>query len=91
MAAFVRLCGGAGWSRRLADLAGRTDLIAGFLEAQSSPAKVRSQLLATQAEASPEIVSRTDPQSAMSASSTGHPASPHNPLIQAVKSRLGTK
>jgi signal peptide peptidase SppA len=72
-------------------LAGRTDLIAGFLEAKASPAKVRSQLLATQAEASPEIVSRIDPQSAMSASSTGHPASPHNPLIQAVKSRLGTK
>ena len=72
-------------------LAGRTDLIAGFLEAKASPAKVRSQLLATQAEASPEIVSRIDPQSAMSASSTGHPASPHNPLIQAIKSRLGTK
>jgi hypothetical protein len=72
-------------------LAGRTDLIAGFLESKASPAKVRSQLLATQAEASPEIVSRIDPQSAMSASSTGHPASPHNPLIQAVKSRLGTK
>jgi ClpP class serine protease len=72
-------------------LAGRTDLIAGFLEAKAPPAKVRSQLLATQAEASPEIVSRIDPQSAMSASSTGHPASPHNPLIQAVKSRLGTK
>lgn len=72
-------------------LAGRTDLIAGFLEAKASPAKVRSQLLVTQAEASPEIVSRIDPQSAMSASSTGHPASPHNPLIQAIKSRLGTK
>ena len=33
-------------------LAGRTDLIAGFLEANDSPAKVRSQLLAAQAEAS---------------------------------------
>jgi signal peptide peptidase SppA len=72
-------------------LAGRTDLIAGFLEAKASPAKVRSQLLATQAEASPEIISRIDPQSALSASSAGHPASPHNPLIQAVKNRLGTK
>jgi hypothetical protein len=34
-------------------LAGRTDLIAGFLEAKAAPAKVRSQLLAAQAEASP--------------------------------------
>lgn len=45
-------------------LAGRTDLIAGFLEAQSSPAKVRSQLLAAQAEASPEITSRIAPDAA---------------------------
>lgn len=72
-------------------LAGRTDLIAGFLEARVSPAKVRSQLLAAQAEASPEIVSRIDPQSVMPMSSAGHPASPHNPLIQAVKNRLGTQ
>lgn len=69
-------------------LAGRTDLIAGFLEAQASPAQVRSQLLAAQADASPEIVSRIDPQAAMAAAQTGHPASPHNPLVQAVKSRL---
>jgi signal peptide peptidase SppA len=69
-------------------LAGRTDLIAGFLEAQSSPAQVRSQLLAAQAEASPEIVSRIDPQAAMATAQAGHPASPHNPLVQAVKSRL---
>jgi len=69
-------------------LAGRTDLIAGFLEAQASPAQVRSQLLAAQADASPEIVSRIDPQAAMAAAQAGHPASPHNPLVQAVKSRL---
>lgn len=69
-------------------LAGRTDLIAGFLEAQASPAQVRSQLLAAQADASPEIVSRIDPQAAMAAAHAGHPASPHNPLVQAVKSRL---
>ena len=69
-------------------LAGRTDLIAGFLEAQASPAQVRSQLLATQADASPEIVSRIDPQAAMAAAHAGHPASPHNPLVQAVKGRL---
>ena len=36
-------------------LAGRTDLIAGFLEAQTSPAKVRSQLLTAQADASPLV------------------------------------
>lgn len=69
-------------------LAGRTDLIAGFLEAQASPAQVRSQLLAAQADASPEIVSRIDPQAAMAAAHAGHPASPHNPLVQAVKGRL---
>ncbi len=70
-------------------LAGRTDLIAGFLEAQTSPAKVRSQLLAAQADASPEIVSRIDPQSPVALVNAAHPASPHNPLVQAVKSRLG--
>ena len=70
-------------------LAGRTDLIAGFLEAQTSPTKVRSQLLAAQADASPEIVSRIDPQAATTAANAGHPASPHNPLVQAVKTRLG--
>ena len=58
-------------------LAGRTDLIAGFLEAQSSPAKVRSQLLAAQAEASPEITSRIAPDTARPAAS--------NPLIDAAK------
>lgn len=70
-------------------LAGRTDLIAGFLEAQTSPTKVRSQLLAAQADASPEIVSRIDPLAATTAANAGHPASPHNPLVQAVKTRLG--
>lgn len=70
-------------------LAGRTDLIAGFLEAQTSPAKVRSQLLAAQADASPEIVSRIEPQAAMASANSSHPSSPHNPLVQAVKSRLG--
>ena len=70
-------------------LAGRTDLIAGFLEAQASPAQVRSRLLAAQADASPEIVSRIDPQSPAALANAAHPASPHNPLVQAVKSRLG--
>lgn len=70
-------------------LAGRTDLIAGFLEAQTSPAKVRSQLLTAQADASPEIVSRIDPQAAMASANSSHPSSLHNPLVQAVKSRLG--
>ena len=58
-------------------LAGRTDLIAGFLDAQSSPAKVRSQLLAAQAEASPEITSRIAPDAARPVAS--------NPLIDAAK------
>lgn len=58
-------------------LAGRTDLIAGFLEANDSPAKVRSQLLAAQAEASPEITSRIAPDAARPAAG--------NPLIEAAK------
>ena len=58
-------------------LAGRTDLIAGFLEAQASPATVRSQLLAAQADASPEITSRITPDAARPAAS--------NPLIDAAK------
>lgn len=71
-------------------LAGRTDLVAGFLEAQVSPAQVRSHLLAAQAESSPEIVSRIDPNApTKTALAAANPASPDNPLIQAVKSRLG--
>lgn len=58
-------------------LAGRTDLIAGFLEARTTPAKVRSQLLAAQADSSPEIVSRITPDAARPAAS--------NPLIDAAK------
>ena len=58
-------------------LAGRTDLIAGFLEAQASPAQVRSQLLAVQADASPEITSRITPDAVRPAAS--------NPLIDAAK------
>ena len=42
-------------------LAGRADLIAGFLETNTAPAKVRSQLLSARADASPEIVSRIAP------------------------------
>ena len=61
-------------------LAGRADLIAGFLEAQASPAKVRSQLLAAQADSSPEIVSRIAPDATAAAHT---PAA--NPLIDAAK------
>lgn len=59
-------------------LAGRTDLIAGFLEAYAAPAKVRSQLLAAQADASPEIVSRIAPDAATSTAAS-------NPLLDAAK------
>lgn len=62
-------------------LAGRTDLIAGFLEAQASPAKVRSQLLAVQADASPEIVTRIGPDAAATAASVAA----GNPLVDAAK------
>ncbi|WP_197340972.1 S49 family peptidase [Ralstonia solanacearum] len=74
---------------QLCTLADRTDLIAGFLEARATPERVRSQLLAARAEASPEIASRIDPQAPAVSASAGHPASPHNPLLQAVKKRLG--
>lgn len=60
-------------------LAGRTDLTAGFLEARVSPAKVRSQLLAAQADNSPEIVSRISPDAATSITPTS------NPLVDAAK------
>ena len=62
-------------------LAGRTDLIAGLLEAQASPAKVRSQLLAAQADASPEIVTRIGPDAAATAASVAA----GNPLVDAAK------
>lgn len=60
-------------------LAGRADLIAGFLEARTPPAKVRAQLLAAQAEASPEIVTRIAPDAASS------PVVASNPLLEAAK------
>ncbi len=59
-------------------LAGRTDLIAGFLEANTAPATVRSRLLSAKAEASPEIVSRIAPDASRPA--------PANPLIDAARS-----
>ena len=58
-------------------LAGRSDLIAGFLETNTAPATVRSRLLTAQAEASPEITSRIAPDAARPPIS--------NPLIDAAK------
>lgn len=58
-------------------LAGRTDLIASFLEANTAPATVRSQLLTAQVEASPEITSRIAPDAARPAATS--------PLIDAAK------
>lgn len=60
-------------------LAGRTDLTAGFLEARVAPNKVRSQLLAAQADNSPEIVSRISPDATTSITPTS------NPLVDAAK------
>ncbi|MCQ4680171.1 S49 family peptidase [Ralstonia pseudosolanacearum] len=74
---------------QLCTLAGRADLIAGFLEARATPERVRSHLLAARAEASPEIASRIDPQAQAVSADASHPASPRNPLLQAVKKRLG--
>lgn len=68
-------------------LAGQSERIAGFLEAQTPPAQVRAELLSLLALSSPEISSRIDPE-AFAAQS--HPASPHNPLIRAVQRRLGS-
>ncbi len=71
-------------------LAGRTDLITGFLEAKAVPHQVRSQLLTAQAQESQEIVSRIDPNAAArQALMASNPASPDNPLMQAVKARMG--
>ena len=58
-------------------LAGRTDLIAGFLQANTAPATVRSRLLSAKAEASPEIVSRITPDASRPV--------PANPLIDAAR------
>ena len=58
-------------------LAGRADLIASFLEANTAPATVRSQLLTAQVEASPEITSRIAPDAARPATTS--------PLIDAAK------
>ncbi|MDO3525120.1 S49 family peptidase, partial [Ralstonia pseudosolanacearum] len=74
---------------QLCTLAGRTDLIAGFLEARATPERVRSQLLAARAEASPEIASRIDPHAQALSADASYPASPRNPLLQAVRKRLG--
>ena len=73
-------------------LAGRTDLIAGFLEAKVAPSQVRSQLLNEKAQQSTEIVSRIDPNAAhRQEMAVTHPASPDNPLIAAVKARIGAR
>jgi len=73
-------------------LAGRTDLIAGFLEAKVAPSQVRSQLLTAMAQQSLEIVSRIDPNAAHRQEMTAtNPASPDNPLIAAVKARIGAR
>ena len=73
-------------------LAGRTDLIAGFLEAKVAPTQVRSQLLNEKAQQSLEIVSRIDPNAAhRQEMAVTHPASPDNPLIAAVKARIGAR
>ena len=58
-------------------LAGRADLIVGFLEANTAPATVRSQLLSAKAEASPEIVSRIAPDASR--------PTPANPLLEAAR------
>lgn len=67
-------------------LAGRSDLIAGFLEARSSPADVRLQLL-RQLAAGPEITSRIAP----AAIAAPNAVDPDNPLIRAVKARVGSR
>ena len=73
-------------------LAGRTDLIAGFLEAKVAPSQVRSQLLTAMAQQSTEIVSRIDPNAVHHQErAASNPASSDNPLIQAVKARIAAR
>ncbi|QTD44978.1 S49 family peptidase [Ottowia testudinis] len=83
---------------QLCQLAGRTDLIAGFLSAGATVAQVRSQLLAVQAGSSLEISSHIAPaaSSASGASATsGSSASavaltgPNNPVVQAALALAG--
>jgi signal peptide peptidase SppA len=83
---------------QLCQLAGRTDLIAGFLCAGATVAQVRSQLLATQAGSSAEISSHIAPaasSAAGSAATSGSSGSavvltgPNNPVVQAALARAG--
>jgi signal peptide peptidase SppA len=83
---------------QLCHLAGRTDLIAGFLSAGATVTQVRSQLLAAQAGSSAEISSHIAPaasSAAGSAATSGSSASavaltgPNNPVVQAALVRAG--
>lgn len=87
---------------QLCQLAGRTDLIAGFLSAGATVTQVRSQLLAAQAGSSAEISSHIAPAASPasgsafgSAATSGASASavaltgPNNPVVQAALVRAG--
>ncbi|QTD44377.1 S49 family peptidase [Ottowia testudinis] len=83
---------------QLCQLAGRTDLIAGFLSTSATVPQVRSQLLAAQAGSSAEISSHIAPaasSAAGSAPTSGASASavaltgPNNPVVQAALVRAG--
>ncbi len=65
---------------QLCTLAGCPERILGFLEARTSSAQVRAQLLTAQAERSPEIISRLNPEAPVASASLSH-----NPVVLAVK------
>ncbi len=73
---------------QICQLAGRPDLTASFLLANANPAAVRAQLLAAQAEASPEIASRIAPAPMAHGGAHGLPAGNVNAVIEATQALI---
>lgn len=70
---------------QLCQLAGRPELIVGYLQAGASTEQVRSQLLQAQVDASPEISSRIAPDATGTANGAGIATPQSNPLIAAAR------
>ena len=70
---------------QLCQLAGRPELIVGYLQAAASTEQVRTQLLQAQVDASPEISSRIAPGATGTATGAGIATPQSNPLIAAAR------
>ena len=70
---------------QLCQLAGRPELIVGYLQAAASTEQVRTQLLQAQVDASPEISSRIAPDATGTATGAGLATPQSNPLIAAAR------